>query len=260
MEEKVANGEIFQTKAAKNQVQLTKICSYRTKEALPKNIPKNSIYVDMPNDTVLLPVYGTLTAFHISTIKNVAKQNEKTIVSLRFNFNYPKISGNSNIVYPDPKKLEYHPIYIKELIFRSSRADHLTQVYKDVKELQKSYKQKEITDETGDDSGNLTETRGKKPVLKNLRVRPALKGRKTIGLLECHENGFKFVSKKGETLVVLFKNIKHAFYQPCDGEIIILVHFHLKTPMVVGKKKVWDVQFYTESGTVSEDLTGSLLG
>lgn len=41
-------------------------------------------------------------------------------------------------------------------------------------------------------------------------------------------------------------NIKHAFFQPADSEMIALVHFHLVNPIMVGKKKTNDVQFYTE--------------
>lgn len=41
-------------------------------------------------------------------------------------------------------------------------------------------------------------------------------------------------------------NIKHAFFQPADNEMIALVHFHLVNPIMVGKKKTNDVQFYTE--------------
>lgn len=41
-------------------------------------------------------------------------------------------------------------------------------------------------------------------------------------------------------------NIKHAFFQPADNEMIALVHFHLTNPIMVGKKKTNDVQFYTE--------------
>ena len=129
-------GELIQNTSTKNQIKLENISSYKTKEDVPKNIPKESIYVDMRNDTVLLPVYGTLTAFHISVIKNVSKQNEgKSVSSIRFNFHDPKSANTTSIVYPDPKKLDYHPIYIKKLIFRSVRGDHLTSVYKDVKEL-----------------------------------------------------------------------------------------------------------------------------
>ena len=42
------------------------------------------------------------------------------------------------------------------------------------------------------------------------------------------------------------RNIKHAFYQPAENEMIALVHFHLINPIMVGKKKTNDVQFYTE--------------
>lgn len=42
------------------------------------------------------------------------------------------------------------------------------------------------------------------------------------------------------------RNIKHAFFQPADNEMIALVHFHLTHPIMVGKKKTNDVQFYTE--------------
>lgn len=41
-------------------------------------------------------------------------------------------------------------------------------------------------------------------------------------------------------------NIKHAFFQPADNEMIALVHFHLVNPIMVGKKKTNDVQLYTE--------------
>lgn len=50
----------------------------------------------------------------------------------------------------------------------------------------------------------------------------------------------------GESLDVTFSNIRHAFFQESDNELITLVHFTLKDPIMAGKKKVKDVQFYTE--------------
>lgn len=47
-------------------------------------------------------------------------------------------------------------------------------------------------------------------------------------------------------LVLPCRNIKHAFFQPSDKEMITLVHFNLHNPIMVGKKKTTDVQFYTE--------------
>lgn len=36
---------------------------------------------------------------------------------------------------------------------------------------------------------------------------------------------------------ILFSNIKHLFFQPCDYELLVILHIHLKAPIIVGKKK-----------------------
>merc|ERR1711909_196539 len=59
---------------------------------------------------------------------------------------------------------------------------------------------------------------------------------------------------RGDKVDILYNNIKHALFQPCDGEMIILLHFHLKNPIMFGKKKQQDVQFYTEVGEITTDL------
>ena len=33
------------------------------------------------------------------------------------------------------------------------------------------------------------------------------------------------------------RNIKHAFFQPAENEMICLLHFNLRNPIMVGKKK-----------------------
>jgi len=48
------------------------------------------------------------------------------------------------------------------------------------------------------------------------------------GSLEAHVNGFRYTSVRGDKVDILYNNIKNAFFQPCDGEMIILLHFHLK--------------------------------
>ena len=52
------------------------------------------------------------------------------------------------------------------------------------------------------------------------------------------------------------RNIKHAFFQPADKELLTLVHFRLRNPIMVGKKKTEDVQFYTEVGEAVQTLDG----
>ena len=44
--------------------------------------------------------------------------------------------------------------------------------------------------------------------------------------------GFRFTSVRGDKVDILYNNLKHAFFQPCDGEMIILLHFHLKVKIM----------------------------
>ena len=44
----------------------------------------------------------------------------------------------------------------------------------------------------------------------------------------------------------MYRNIKHAFFQPADNEMVTILHFHLINPIMLGTKKTKDVQFYTE--------------
>lgn len=69
-------------------------------------------------------------------------------------------------------------------------------------------------------------------------------------------NGFRYSTIKGETIDVPFSNIKFAFFQPCEKEIIAAIHFRLNEPILVGKKKTEDIQFYSEGGVVAEDVVG----
>ena len=79
-------------------------------------------------------------------------------------------------------------------------------------------------------------------MLDNLVIRPNIVGKKTLGTLELHQNGVRFASQKGHLIDITFSNIKHCFYQPCgDDELIVIIHFNLKTPIMVGSKKVQDV-------------------
>jgi len=92
------------------------------------------------------------------------------------------------------------------------------------------------------------------PRLKDIYMRPTLTSRKCTGSLEAHVNGFRYQTIKGEKCDVLYKNVKHAFYQPCDGEMVIILHFHLKHPIIIGKKKYRDIQWFTEVGELTTDL------
>ena len=86
------------------------------------------------------------------------------------------------------------------------------------------------------------------PRLADLTMRPQLSGKKSLGTLEAHTNGLRFTSKKGEAIDVMYANVRNALFQPCEREVSVIIHIHLKNPIMIGKKKSHDVQFLTEVG------------
>lgn len=98
--------------------------------------------------------------------------------------------------------------------------------------------------------------KGKRPTLRDLFARPGIGQKRVKGNLECHLNGFRYATIKGEIIDVAFSNIKYAFFQPCEKEIIAAIHFRLHEPILIGKKKSEDVQFFSEGGPNAEDIGG----
>ena len=92
------------------------------------------------------------------------------------------------------------------------------------------------------------------PRLSDLTMRPVFAGRKTQGNLEAHTNGLRFISTRSEVVDVMYNNIKYAIFQPCENEIMVLIHFHLKNPIMVGKKRQLDIQFFTEVVDASQTV------
>ena len=73
----------------------------------------------------------------------------------------------------------------------------------------------------------LSITKGN-PRLKDLYMRPVIGSRRIQGTLEAHSNGLRYTTLKGDRVDILFNNVKHAFFQPSKGEMVVLLHFHLK--------------------------------
>ncbi len=104
--------------------------------------------------------------------------------------------------------------------------------FKYIKDMQKEYKEKEAEEKEKEgmvkqDALILSNNKAN-PKLKDLYLRPNITQKRTPGTLEAHTNGLLYTSLRSEKVEILYSNIKHAIFQPCDNEIIILVHFHLK--------------------------------
>jgi nucleosome binding factor SPN SPT16 subunit len=86
-----------------------------------------------------------------------------------------------------------------------------------------------------------------------------LEGKRRPGDLEIHLNGLRFQTqlKSDQKIDILFSNIKHLFFQPCDGELLVILHVHLKNPIMIGKKKTKDIQFFREVSDSGFDETGA---
>merc|ERR1711962_326329 len=255
-------------KTGEEKVKVRKVpVSYKTPGLLPKEseVKQLKIYVDKKYETIILPIFGVPVPFHIATVKNISASIEGDYTYLRINFFHPGASvGKDGFGYattPDAsflKELTYRSTNVKEPGEIHAPSSNLNTAFKLIKDIQKKYKTREAEEKEKADlvkQDRLIINQGKgNPKLKDLYIRPNIVQKRLIGVLEAHTNGFRYTSIRGDKVDILYNNIKHAFYQPCDGEMIILLHFHLKNAIMFGKKKHIDVQFYTEVGEITTDL------
>lgn len=246
-----------------DEAQIEILKKYEDTSKYPLDLKRNQIYCDKDKECVLLPIFGYHVPFHISTIKSVSKSDEEHATLLRLNFFYPTSSaGFSRDVSPQMRAvLEQHPqlSYVKEMSFRSRDSHNLNHQLRLIKELQKRVrlrqKKKEIEADLVEQQELILTRTGKKPTLLDISMKPTLKNRKSMGRLVAHNNGFRFRTNRGEVYDIIYANIKHFFFQPCDRELIVLIHFHLHNPVMVGRTKTLDIQFYAEvvDGSTSLD-------
>ncbi|CAN4117731.1 unnamed protein product [Withania somnifera] len=221
------------------------------------------IQVDQKNEAILLPVYGTMVPFHVATVKTVSSQQDTNRnCYIRIIFNVP----GAPFTPVDANSVKNQgAIYLKEVSFRSKDPRHISEVVQLIKTLRRNVMAREsekaeratlVTQEKLVLAGNKF-----KPVrLSDLWIRPSFGGRarKLPGTLEAHVNGFRYsTSRPDERVDIMFGNIKHAFFQPSEKEMITLLHFHLHNHIMIGTKKTKDVQFYVEVMDVVQTLGGS---
>lgn len=52
----------------------------------------------------------------------------------------------------------------------------------------------------------------------------------------------------------MLSNVRHAIFQPCDDNMIVIIHFVLKNPISIKGSLTQHIQFYTDVGYGIEDL------
>ncbi|XP_074105983.1 SPT16 homolog, facilitates chromatin remodeling subunit dre4 isoform X1 [Cotesia typhae] len=264
----IAKARLAQQSGGKEEEKIRKsTVSYKSLSQMPREpeVKELKLYVDKKYETVILPVFGIPVPFHISTIKNISQSVEGDYTYLRINFFHPgaTMGRNEGGSYPQPdatfvKEVTYRSTNTKEPGEISAPSANLNTAFRLIKEVQKKFKNREAEEREKEDLVKqdtlvLTQNKGN-PKLKDLYIRPNIVTKRMTGTLEAHSNGFRYTSVRGDKVDILYNNIKNAFFQPGDGEMIILLHFHLKHAIMFGKKKHVDVQFYTEVGEITTDL------
>uniref|UniRef100_UPI00398E9FC7 FACT complex subunit SPT16 n=1 Tax=Pristiophorus japonicus TaxID=55135 RepID=UPI00398E9FC7 len=126
--------------------------SYKSSSQMPKehDIRDMKIYIDKKYETVILPVFGIATPFHIATIKNISTSVEGDYTYLRINFYCPgsALGRNEGNLFPNPEAT-----FVKEITYRASNlkipgeqlvpATNLQNAFRIIKEVQKRYKTRE---------------------------------------------------------------------------------------------------------------------
>lgn len=235
--------------------------SYKRDNQFPAKVRDMGIVVDQKNSTVVLPVMGRPVPFHIQTIKNASKSDEGEWSFLRINF----LSPGQGVGRKDDQPFEDASAhFVRSLTFRSTDGDRYTEIANQISNMKRDLTKKEQEKKDMEDvveQDKLVEIRNRRPaVLDNVFLRPAMEGKRVPGKVEIHQNGIRYQSPLNphQRVDILFSNVRHLFFQPCEHELIVIIHIYLKDPIIVGnKKKTRDVQFYREATDIQFDETGN---
>ncbi|KAI8834781.1 FACT complex subunit SPT16 N-terminal lobe domain-containing protein [Chytriomyces cf. hyalinus JEL632] len=246
------------------KAQFRKFECYRKETLLPRSVDQLRIMVDKRSEAIILPIYGMAVPFHISTLKTIVKNDEGSTTYLRFNFATPGQSMGKKEASTTPFE-DINSTFVKAMTFKSSDMARFAEIFREVNELKKDVSKREADrkEKAGlVEQDKLIESRGqaggRRMILRDVFARPALEGKRISGDLEVHTNGLRYQTHmRDQKIDVLFSNIKHLVFQPCEGELIVLIHIHLKNEIMIGRKKTKDVQFYREVTDANFDETGN---
>lgn len=231
--------------------------AFKTARDFPTLKPK-CIIVDLDHEAVIVPINGIPVPFHISTLKNATKSDEGQYSYLRINFHTPQATVTKGLGRPDnsPKFPGFAVeegsslAFVKEFTYRSSNPLNLNDCLRKIKELRKRVTEKAtvaMEKQSLVEQQSLVIERGQPSLkLSDVSIRPPMaKGKNNVGVLEAHQNGFRYQCRSG-TIDIIYTNIRNAFFQEANKELLVLVHFHLRNEIMIGNKKVKDLQFYVQ--------------
>ena len=241
----------FKEEATIKKKDYSNLKCYESPKQFPPDLKNGKIYLDQKHYTVFLPIFKRMVPFHVGLIKNTSKSEDSNYTILRINFLIPNSGNELESIQ------EQNPVFVREISYKFKDASYVQNIMTKIREMTKAYKAKEQEDKEKEDiieQDKIVLRKDQRIFLSEMYIKPTLLSKKSQGTLEAHVNGFRFITNKNERVDIIYKNIKHAFLQTCENELSAFVHFHLKNPIKVGKKKVSDIQFYREIGSQADDI------
>ncbi|SCV04579.1 LAME_0H19548g1_1 [Lachancea meyersii CBS 8951] len=245
------------------QLQFKKFESYIRDTQIPNNVRDLRVHVDWKNQTIILPIYGRPVPFHINCYKNGSKNEEGEYTYLRLNFHSPGIGGISKRTEELPYEDTPDNHFVRSISLRSKDGDRMSEVFKQIADLKKEAtkrdQERKLLADVVEQARLVENKSGRTKRLDQIFVRPSPDAKRVPGTVFIHENGIRYQSplRTDSRIDILFSNMKNLIFQPCKGELIVIIHVHLKNPILMGKKKIQDVQFYREASDMAVDETGN---
>ncbi|KAF6998357.1 hypothetical protein CFC21_014479 [Triticum aestivum] len=162
------------------------------------------IQVDQRNEGVLLPIYGSMIPFHVSTVKTTSNSERREYLACHSQM-FDKAQG---------------AIYLKMITLRSKDPRHSSEVVQQIKTLRRQVASREPERATLVTQEKLQQASTLQMRLNDVWIRPAFggRGRKLTGTLQAHVNGFRCSTSRADETYV--------FFQPAEKEMITLLHIH----------------------------------
>eukprot|EP00915_Cephaloidophora_sp_WS-2016_P007722 GHVH01010630.1.p1 GENE.GHVH01010630.1~~GHVH01010630.1.p1 ORF type:complete len:595 (+),score=95.14 GHVH01010630.1:51-1835(+) len=255
--ERFKDGTLIDDDPNKHVQKLTSINCYREATDFSPNLRAGYCGVDESTNVVFIPFNMIHVPFHISTVRVCQYQQHDTgktrYHTIRFAFHTPGSSGESEIL---PQLSGNRSVFLKEVAIKSDKGTHCQDLVKKVQDMQKKLKNKESQGPTAQISQLVPNRSPNKVLLRHLMVRyTGCPSRRSIGNLEAHMNGVRYTSAGGREMITInYSNVKHCIFQPCKSDLHTILHFNLKSPIIVNNKRQHDIQFYTEICAMVDDL------
>ena len=257
----------------------SKISSFKSAASIIASATPQKVVVDNMSHSIILPMFGFMVPFHFDLVKSVTAHGKTLRVTFNTTANVLTTTTTATSSSSSPAKPENpqevpeeeeeggggggdmdvekendfngEMLYIKDMKFFVEDEKESTQVGLTFKHAKASAQTK--NEEALVPQGTL-HLMDRPPMLADVCINPSTSSKRQ-GTLKAHKNGFRYMMPRLTAPIdVLYSNIKFSFFQRPEHEACIQIHFVLKNPIMVGKKKTTHVNFFTEVTVQTSNL------